>query len=210
MTNDELLKRFGIGLTGGIASGKSTVSRILRNLGFPVIDADVLAREAVEPNSKGLALIVSAFGGGVLNKNGTLNRQLVRDMVFSNPQKKEILEKILHPVISDLLLKHLREMGLFQHPRIFFYEATLLFETGNYQKFREIWLIQCQPQTQLLRLMKRSQLDEATAKKIIERQTPKQSQVHLANVIIDTNSPIEELEAKVRLALENLNLHSVP
>lgn len=204
MVIDELTKKYGIGLTGGICCGKSTVAKILRNIGFPVIDADELSREAVEPNSKGLALVVEAFGGNVLLKNGSLNRPMMRDMIFSNPKKKELLESILHPVIHELLGRKLQELGLFDHPRYWFYEASLLFETGRNKKFREIWAVVCPSHVQISRLIKRDKCDEKMARKILDAQMPAKLKASRANVVIDTNSPMEEMEAKVRIALETL------
>lgn len=204
MVLDEVMKKYGIGLTGGICCGKSTVSKILRNIGFPVIDADDLAREAVEPNSKGLALVVGAFGGNVLLKTGALNRAMMRDIIFTNPKKKDLLESILHPVIQELLAKRLVDLGLFQHPRYWFYEASLLYETGRDKNFREIWAVLCPPQVQISRLIKRDKCDEKMARKILEAQMPAKLKASRANVVIDTNSPMEEMEAKVRLALETL------
>lgn len=203
-SQEELLKRYGIGLTGGIACGKSTVAKILRELGFPVIDADQLAREAVESGSRGLALVVEAFGGAILTKSGALNRPLMREMIFSDQKKRETLEGILHPVIQDLLIKKLKEIGLFQHPRPWFYEASLLFETGRYKSLAAVWVVSCPASVQIQRLMKRDKCDEKQARRILDSQLPLKQKASMGDLVIDTSSPLQELEAKVRLALETI------
>jgi dephospho-CoA kinase len=204
MNTSELCKKWGIGLTGGIACGKTTVARILADKGFLVIDADQLAREAVEPNTKGLAKIVETFGGAILNENGTLNRRLLGETIFSDPEKRQKLEKITHPIIRDLLTAKLQERGLFQNPRFWFYEASLLYETGRNQDFRLIWCVYCPQQLQIARLKTRDNRDREMAEKIIASQLPAQEKANRADVVIDTSSPIDELEAKIRHALNQL------
>lgn len=201
---DELQKKYGIGLTGGIACGKSTVSKILANLGFPVIDADALARKAVNPGTKGLARIVELFGGAILQDDGQLNRKMMADIVFNDPVRRKTLESVVHPAIYELLEQDLRDKGLFQHPRYWFYEATLLFETGSARKYREVWAVYCPQNIQLARLKKRDGRDQKLADKIIQSQMPAKVKASKANVVIDTSTPLEELEAKIRLALETL------
>ena len=133
---DELQKKYGIGLTGGIASGKTTVASILADLGFPVIDADLLSRKAVKPGTKGLAKVVSTFGGVILDEDGQLNRGKLGKIVFDDPSKLKKLESIIHPEIDLLLFEELEVLGLFQHPRHWFYEAALLFETKTDIKYK--------------------------------------------------------------------------
>jgi dephospho-CoA kinase len=204
MQLEELSKKHGIGLTGGIACGKSTIAKILENLGYPVIDADQLARKAVESGTKGLAKIVERFGGSVLQEDGSLNRKLVAEIVFSDPAKRKQLEGIVHPIIHDLLGGELRRRGLFEFPRYWFYEASLLIENGTARNFREVWLVHCLPNIQVARLKKRDNRDERILSAIIKSQLPFKQKAALAEVLIDTSSPLEELEAKVRVALERL------
>ena len=204
MQVDELLRKYGVGLTGGIACGKSTIARILENLGYPVIDADQLARKAVEQGTKGLARVVEAFGGTVMHEDGSLNRKLLGAIVFGDPQKRKQLEAIVHPIIHDLLATELQKRGLFDFPRYWFYEASLLFENGTARNFCEVWVVYCLPATQLARLKKRDNRDEKTLQAIIKTQLPPKQKAALADVVIDTSSPLEELEAKVKVALERL------
>jgi dephospho-CoA kinase len=204
MNTSELCKKWGIGLTGGIACGKSTVARMLLDKGFLVIDADQLAREAVEPNTKGLGKIVECFGGSVLNENGTLNRRLLGETIFSDSEKKQKLEKILHPIIRELLTTKLQERGLFQNPRFWFYEASLLFETGRDQDFRLVWAVYCPKNLQISRLKQRDNRDREMAERIIAAQLPAEVKAQRADVVIDTSSQIDELDAKIRHALNQL------
>lgn len=200
----ELMKRFGVGLTGGIACGKSTVAKTLENLGYPVIDADTLARKAVAPGTRGLAAIVSAFGGAILSTDGLLNRGMMAELIFNDPSKKKQLENIVHPVIHELLDQELHERGLLQFPRLWFYEATLLFETGSASKYLAVWAVSCPRNTQLTRLQKRDHRDPRLLTKIIDSQMPAKIKATKADFVIDTSCPIEELETKVRLGLESL------
>src|SRR4051812_13186958 len=122
MRLSELQKTYGIGLTGGIASGKSTVAKIIAGQNYLVIDADQLAREAVLPGTAGLAAIASAFGGKALNADGTLNRTELSHIVFEDSAKRAHLESIVHPAIQALLSKRLETEGLYTHPAFWFYE----------------------------------------------------------------------------------------
>lgn len=200
----ELMKRFGVGLTGGIACGKSTVAKVLENLGYPVIDADTLARKAVAPGTKGLAAIVSAFGGAILTGDGQLNRAMMAELIFNEPNKKKQLESIVHPVIHELLEQELTDRGLLQFPRVWFYEATLLFETGSATKYFAVWTVSCPRATQLARLQKRDHRDPRLLAKIVDSQMPSKVKASKSDFVIDTSCPIEELETKVRLGLESL------
>lgn len=204
MLLSDLQKKFGIGLTGGIACGKTTVATILQNLGFPLIQADLLSHKASEPGTKGIAQIVEEFGGGVLLEDGTLNRAMMRKIIFNDPQKKKILENIIHPVIEGLLYHELKTKGLFDYPRYWFYESSLLYETGNHVKYYSIWAVTCPYNIQLQRLQKRDHQDPDTAKKIIDSQMDARLKAKKANVVLDTHIPMDQLETKIRLALESL------
>ena len=198
---DELQKKFGIGLTGGIASGKSTVAQILRNLGYIVIDADQLSRKSVEPGTKWLARIVETFGGLILNEDGTLNRNKMREIIFDNPDARKQLESIVHPAVYELLIKELTGLNFFTQPKYWFFESPLLMETGHHQRFRSVWMIHCPVQIQIARVQKRDKISAAMAEKIIMSQMDQRTKAAQADILIDTNGPIEELDSKVKRAL---------
>lgn len=201
----EVLKKYGIGLTGSIATGKSTVAQILRDLGYHVIDADKLARKAVAPGSRGLAEVVDKFGASILTDKGRLDRKKMADMIFDDHDKKDILESILHPIIFDLLIKNLDEQGIIKNPTFWFYEASLLIETGTYNRYREVWCTYCPSGEQLRRLCKRDKLEQEQARRIIASQLSAKEKAARSDFVIKTDSPIEQLAPKIKSALARLH-----
>jgi len=185
-----------IGLTGGIASGKSSVAALLERLGAAVVDADRLAREVVEPGEEALARIVDCFGAGVLNGDGTLNRAALAQIVFADPAARRTLEGITHPAIrrrAEERLARLREAGV----ETAFYMAPLLFEAGTAANFSEIWVVYLDPETQLQRLMARDGLDREGAQARIASQMPMDEKKRLGRLVIDNGGSLEDLEAQV-------------
>jgi dephospho-CoA kinase len=206
LTFEDLQKKYGIGLTGGIACGKSQVASLLRKLGFPVIDADALSRKSLEPGTKWLAQVVAVFGGSVLHEDGTLNRQKMRSLVFSNSDLRKRLEAIVHPAVYELLARELSGLDMYQRPRPWFFEVPLLVESGTHYRYRSIWVVQCSPAAQIQRLIQRDKIDPALAEKIIKSQADSKARAAVADVVIDTSGNIDELETKVKLALEQTKL----
>jgi len=200
----KLQRRTGIGLTGGTATGKSTVGNILRKLGYVVIDADQLAREAVKQGSKGLAQIVSEFGGSILRENGDLNRKKLGQIIFNDSEQKAKLEKIVHPLIHQLLAIAVEKADLFNKPQYWFYEAALIFETGYAAKFKQVWVVHCPLKMQIKRIMTRDKVSQDHAQKILDSQISNKQKTKKADIIIDTSTSIDELEAKIKVALEFL------
>lgn len=180
-----------VGLTGGIASGKSCVARILEELGVPVIDADLLARKAVIPGSRALAEITGKFGPGVISVDGTLDRKRLGGIVFSDPEKRRILEGILHPEI-----KRLGESGIAAEIaagcRFIVYMAPLLIEAGALDRVDEIWVVTVQPGVQLQRLTARDGISREDALRIIASQMPLDEKAGYASVLIDNSGTPEE------------------
>ena len=199
---DELQKKFGIGLTGGIACGKTSVAQIVRNLGYIVIDADQLSRKSVEPGTKWLARIVETFGGLILNEDGTLNRNKMREIIFDSLEARKKIEAILHPAVYELLVKELTQLNVFSQPKFWFFESPLLVETGTHQRFRSIWLMHCPVAMQIARVQKRDKISAAMAEKIIMNQMDHRTKAAEADILIDTSGPFEELEGKVKRALK--------
>jgi len=126
------------------------------------------------------------------------------NIIFSDPVKRKELEAIIHPIIHDLLEKKLVELGLTKKPRFWFYEATLLFETGFARNFRQVWAVHCPANLQLSRLVRRDKKPREMAEKIIKSQWSGRDKTADAAVVIDSSSGIEELHAKIRVALEHL------
>ncbi|MGE0174248.1 MAG: dephospho-CoA kinase [Oligoflexales bacterium] len=198
-----LQKQYGIGITGGAGTGKSTVCDIVKKYGYLVVDADQLSRKAVASGSDGLKQIVGHFGASALNENGDLDRPAMRQKIFSDPTAKVELERITHPIIRDLLLNELGQYGLLAQPKLWFYEASLLFETGQYNRFRQIWLTHCSAETQIMRLIARDNIDCDLAKKMVESQSISLEEKRLkADVLVDTDIPQPDLEHAIKLRLD--------
>lgn len=199
-----LKKQFGIGLTGGVATGKSTAARIIREAGYVVVDADQLSRQAVEPGTEGLAAVVREFGNEVLDESGALDRARLRRRVFSDPASRKKLEGILHPRIAQLSEQALEREGLFANPRFWFYEAALLFETGGAVGFHSVWVTYCPYATQIERLQARNNLSRKEAQQIVDQQMPAEEKRARANFVIDTSAPVEAWRQDLEWALASL------
>jgi len=185
-----------IGLTGGIASGKTSVATMLERLGAPVVDADLLAREVVEPGQPALAAIRDAFGPGVVNPDGTLNRAALGEVVFTDPVARRTLEGITHPAIralADAKLATLREAGA----QVVFYVAPLLIEVGLAARMDQVWVVYLDRERQLERLMARDGLGREAAQQRIDSQMPMEEKRRLADLVIDNSGSREELTRQV-------------
>ena len=204
MNATQLSSEFGIALSGGVATGKSVISTLLRDMGNIVIDADMLARDAVAPTSSALAEIVRTFGRAVLRHDGTLHRAHLRALIFNDHARRKRLEAIVHPCIQKLLAAKLQQEGLFDQPRLWFYEAALLVETGTYRNFKQLWVTHCTPATQLTRLRRRDNLSHQQAAAIIAAQLPTSAKLAVADLGIDTEKKITDIEALLTQQLEKL------
>ncbi len=180
-----------IGLTGGIASGKSSVARLLEERGVPVIDADQLAREAVLPGSPALERIAAAFGREVIRDDGTLDRKRLGALVFADADKRRQLEAILHPEIRRLGEEQI-ERAAVAGQRVLVYMAPLLIEAGAADRVDEIWVVTVRPEIQLQRLMARDGIDRAAAQRIIDSQMPLAEKAAHGRVLIDNSGTPQE------------------
>lgn len=193
-----------IGLTGGIASGKSTISNIFKEVGWPVIDADQTARQVVMPGSLGLAQIVSRFGSQVLQPDGTLDRAALGSMVFDDPQNLSDLDQIEHPLIMaaiDQQLAGFKKQGL----PVVVLDVSLLFETGMDQECDLTVLAVVDRKTQLERLMKRDHCSKAAALKRINAQMPLEEKMRRADVMIDNNGLLAQTRLQVAKLVERVS-----
>lgn len=180
-----------IGLTGGIATGKSSVVRFLMEKGAVVIDADELSRVAVRPGSPVLDKIVAAFGAGMLLPDGNLDRRRMRSAVFGNDEKRHQLERIIHPEIKRLADESISAAASEGH-RVVFYMAPLLIETGNTDQVDEVWVVTVRPEIQLQRLMDRDDISMVEAQKIIDSQMPLAEKERYGRIIIDNSGTFQE------------------
>jgi dephospho-CoA kinase len=204
MNLDEALKQWGIALTGGIASGKSTIASILRQQDYIVLDADAMSRAVVAPRSDGLAAVAQTFGPAILNPDGSMNRQAMREVVFQDPTKRLQLEAIIHPRLQAETQKALEMQGFFQNPRLWFYEASLIYERNRAADFKAVWVAYCPLELQITRVMDRDRCTREMAEAIITAQMPAQDKAALADKVIHTDCSLTELEQRVREALLDL------
>ena len=189
-----------IGLTGGIASGKSTVAEIIKGYGVPVVDADQLARDAVLPESPGLRQIVAAFGSAVLKDDGSLDRAALAEKIFSEPATRRTLEAILHPLIKELADKSLEELRRQGVPAAC-YMAPLLVEAGVTDRVDEVWVVYVDRETQLERIMRRDFLNRKDAEKRLAAQMPMDEKRGYGRVVIDNSGDLEGLQRRVAAIL---------
>lgn len=180
-----------VGLTGGIASGKTLVSDYFKSLGVPVLDADVLAREVVEPGSKGLNALIRFFTTAILTPNGELDRAALRRIVFANPSDREFLDKTLHPLIRELSDEKIQRARDDNHAYLI-YAVPLLVETDQQDRFDRIVVVDVPRETQLLRLLKRDNSNESEANAILDAQASREERLAIADTVIDNTGSVEK------------------
>jgi dephospho-CoA kinase len=192
-----------VGLTGGIASGKSTVARAFAALGVPVIDADQLAREVVERGSEGLAEIVRSFGTGVLQADGSLDRKALARIVFADAARRNELNAITHPRIARLAQERSQAIEATGAPYVL-YEAALIVENGMYRGMQALVVVATDPPTQLARLRQRDGMSDEEAQARIAAQAPLEQKLRVADFVIENSGSERELEGRVREVHEQL------
>jgi dephospho-CoA kinase len=193
-----------VGLTGGIASGKSTVAKILERLGAAVINADDLSREVVEPGKVAWQEIIDAFGTRVLQPDQTLDRQKLRTVIFSDRDGRKKLEAIIHPRVRALAEERIREHTAAGYS-IIVYEVPLLFEGKLHEWLRPVILVACDVDTQRSRLQERDHLTQTEAQKHIDAQMSLAEKRRLADYVIENDGNLEELEQQVQVVLKKIN-----
>uniref|UniRef100_H2XR58 Dephospho-CoA kinase domain-containing protein n=1 Tax=Ciona intestinalis TaxID=7719 RepID=H2XR58_CIOIN len=195
---------FLVGLTGGIASGKSTVSKYLVELGCSVVDADLVAREVMLPGETAFRRTVETFGREVVDGNGEINREALGEIIFRDAEARKKLNKITHPqIIKKMLLKIL--MSFLKGDRFVVLDVPLLVESKIWVRFvRHLVVVNCSPGAQLERLMKRNDYTEEEARIRITSQTPLSEKCKLATRIINNDGSIENTRCQVREFVEDL------
>lgn len=181
-----------IGLTGGIASGKSTVSSALRELGANIIDADAVAHAVVEPGKPAWEDIVEHFGMDVLNPDQTINREKLGDIVFNDLQRLQELNQITHPRVMEQFKLMLQAIKNRDPEAVVFMEVPLLYETHMERICDEVWVVWVDEETQVERLMKRDRLSRSDAMKRIEAQMSLDEKARRADFVIDNRLSVEE------------------
>ena len=181
-----------VGLTGGIATGKSTVAGWLRDKGVPVVDADEIAREVVELGTPALGAIERAFGPEVLQPDGHLDRTAMRQRIANDASSREQLQNITHPAIFESIQNRLAELERAGEP-IAVVEAALMFETGSHANYDEVMLVTCSPELQLERLLARDGADRKTSEALIAAQWPMERKVALATHVVRNDGTLSDL-----------------
>ncbi|HFJ5009209.1 TPA: dephospho-CoA kinase [Staphylococcus aureus] len=189
-----------IGLTGGIASGKSTVSELLSVFGFKVVDADKAAREAVKKGSKGLAQVREVFGDEAIDENGEMNRRYMGDLVFNHPEKRLELNAIIHPIVRDIMEEEKQEY-LKQGYNVIM-DIPLLFENELESTVDEVWVVYTSESIQMDRLMQRNNLSLEDAKARVYSQISIDKKSRMADHVIDNLGDKLELKQNLERLLE--------
>ena len=184
---------FKVGLTGGIASGKTTVANLFAGLGVPVIDTDVIAREVVEPGQPALDAIRRQFGESVFSTDGSLDRSQLRELVFAAAEKRRELEEILHPLIRKATLQAISEVT----SPYCIVVVPLMFETGFDELVDHVMTVDTVREVQLARLMSRDNTDAATAEQIIASQLSREARNQRADEHILNNGHLDLLDEQV-------------
>ncbi len=182
-----------IGLTGGIACGKSTVTQLFEKLGVPVIDADDIAHNLVRPQQPALALLKKRFGSQIIAANGSLNRAALRELVFNSPSDKEALEAILHPLIYQTMQQQLSQCN---SPYVIL-SIPLLLEGKHPLQIDRILLIDCPEAIQIKRVKSRNGFSEKMIKAIIKSQCSRNERIHHADDVINNTSTLKKLTSEV-------------
>lgn len=191
-----------IGLTGGIACGKSMISAYLAQKGIPVIDGDLVARQIVEPGTKGLAQIVDTFGAEYLHADGTLNRAMLGSRVFADKEALQQLNAITKPLLLEAFKTQIN--ALQAHPMIVL-DVALLLEDHDYKELADqVWVVTVSPAQQLARLMKRNSYTVEEAQNRINAQMSNEERIQYADVVIDNNGTMSETIAQVDRLLYNI------
>ena len=193
-----------VGLTGGIASGKSHVDQILKELGCHVFDADQIARDVVLPDKEGYEKVVAEFGSEILQEDGLIDRAKLGSIVFGDESKRRKLNTILHPIIIAEQDRALRSVEEADPKGIAVIDASLMLETGSYKRFDKIVVVYCDGEVQIQRLMHRNKYSREEAEARVASQMPSEEKFKYADYLIDTSGTFEQTREQVVKLFEQL------
>jgi dephospho-CoA kinase len=193
-----------VGLTGGIATGKSYVIAVLRELGCEAIDADSIAHQVIEPGRPAYHDIVNHFGRAVLNEDGAINRAALGGIVFADQAQREKLNSIVHPRVYEAQAEWLAEIARRDPDAIAVIDAALMIETGSYRRFDKLIVVYCEPELQLRRLVERNNLTREQAMARISAQMSSEEKLKYADYAINTSNGFEDTRRQVERVYDEL------
>jgi len=186
-----------IGLTGGIATGKSYALSVLSELGCEVIDADTVAHRVIEPGRPAYLEIINQFGREILNEDGTINRAALGAVVFTNKNAREKLNAVVHPRVYEAQAEWFEQVALRDRAAIAVVDAALMIETGSYRRFDKVIVVYCDPELQIRRLTERNGFTREQAQARISAQMPSEEKLKYADYSIDTSNGFEDTRRQV-------------
>lgn len=198
-----------VGLTGGLATGKSFVGRLLVDLGCHLVEADQLGHRVLEPDGAAYAAVAAEFGRGILEENGSISRKKLAAEVFERPERLARLNALVHPAVFRLEEEWIAEVAARDPQGIAVVEAAILIETGSYRKFAKLILTVCDERQQIERAMTRDGMSEAEARARLSRQMPLAEKRKFADYVIDTSGSRENTLEQTRVVYDSLRRISV-
>jgi dephospho-CoA kinase len=193
-----------VGLTGGVASGKTTVSKILREEGAYIIDADLIARELVQPHTPTWGELVRVFGKTILDRDGSIHRKKLAAIIFSNPQKMGFLNRMIHPRIKEEWERRVAEIGQKDPEAIIVIDAALLVELGSNREMDKLVVVTSNEKHQIERLKEREGISEEEARKILSFQMALEEKVKVADFVIHNEGSLEETRRMAKKVFQEL------
>jgi dephospho-CoA kinase len=193
-----------VGLTGGVASGKTAVSQVLREEGAYIIDADQIARELVQPHKPARNELIRAFGKEILQEDGSIHRRKLADKVFTEPQQRKILNQILHPRIEEEIDRRIKEIGQKDPEAIVVIDAPLLVELGMHRKVDRLIVVTSTQMQQMERLKERDGRSPEEALKVFSSQMPVEEKAKLADFVIRNEGSLEETKKRAKEVFKEL------
>ena len=193
-----------VGLTGGVASGKTAVSQVLREEGAYIIDADQIARELVQPHKPAWNEIIRAFGKEILQEDGSVDRKELADKIFADPEQRKVLNQILHPRIKEEIARRAREIGQKNPEAIVVIDAPLLVELGMHHKVDRLIVVTSTQTQQMERLKKRDGRSPEEALRLLSSQMPVEEKEKLADFVVRNEGSLEEMKKGAKEVFKKL------
>jgi len=193
-----------VGLTGGVASGKTAISQVLKEEGAYIIDADQIARELVQPHKPAWNELIRAFGKEILQEDGSIHRKKLADKVFADPEKRKLLNQILHPRIKEEMGRRTKEIGQKDPEAIVVIDAPLIVELGDHREMDKLIVVTSTQTQQIERLKERDGIGPAEALRILSSQMPVEEKVKLADYVIRNEGSFEETKKRAKEVFKEL------